>query len=140
RQPGLREAGGAGALSRGLQIPARPAQAAARGDAGGLRPGDRLAALPGAGGGELQGAEGAGAAVAQPGAGGRLIGIHSHGDDPGLEIIRRLWPDENPFTTDRHQLLRATKAELGPDARDFDFKAQPDDHALFRYTMHALPG
>ena len=72
--------------------------------------------------------------------GGRLIGIHSHGDDPGLEIIRRLWPDENPFTTDRHQLLRATKAELGPDAREFEFKAQPDDRALFRYTMHALPG
>src|SRR5579864_8570463 len=49
--------------------------------------------------------------------GGRLIGIHSHGDDPGLEIIRQVWPDENPFTTDRHALLRATKAALGSASR-----------------------
>ena len=45
--------------------------------------------------------------------GGRLIAIHSHGNDPGLDIIQRIWPGENPFTTDRHALLRATKAELG---------------------------
>ena len=31
--------------------------------------------------------------------GGRLIAIHSHGNDPGLEIIQRIWPGENPFTT-----------------------------------------
>ena len=49
--------------------------------------------------------------------GGRLIAIHSHGDDPGLEIIQRIWPGENPFTTDRHALLRATKAELGSAGR-----------------------
>ena len=49
--------------------------------------------------------------------GGRLIAIHSHGNDPGLEIIQRIWPGENPFTTDRHALLRATKAELGHGGR-----------------------
>ena len=53
--------------------------------------------------------------------GGRLIAIHSHGDDPGLEIIQRIWPGENPFTTDRHALLRATKAELGSAGRDLNF-------------------
>ena len=31
------------------------------------------------------------------GPGGRLIAIHSHGADPGLEIIQRLWPGDNPF-------------------------------------------
>jgi SAM-dependent methyltransferase len=71
--------------------------------------------------------------------GGRLIAIHSHGDDPGLEIIRRIWPDENPFTTDRHALLRATKAELGSAGRDLNFGAYADARSLFRYDMHTLP-
>ena len=71
--------------------------------------------------------------------GGRLIGIHSHGDDPGLEIIQRIWPGENPFTTDRHALLRATKAELGSAGRDLNFNAYADARSLFRYDMHTLP-
>jgi SAM-dependent methyltransferase len=71
--------------------------------------------------------------------GGRLIAIHSHGDDPGLEIIRRIWPGENPFTTDRHALLRATKAELGSAGRDLNFGAHADARSLFRYDMHTLP-
>src|SRR5439155_1125955 len=45
--------------------------------------------------------------------GGRLIAIHSHGHDPGLEIIQRVWPGEDPFTTHRHARLPAPKAELG---------------------------
>ena len=49
-------------------------------------------------------------AVRALGAGGRLLGVHSHGGDPGLEIIREIWPDENPFTTSRHDLLRALRA------------------------------
>ena len=71
--------------------------------------------------------------------GGRLIAIHSHGDDPGLEIIQRIWPGENPFTTDRHALLRATKAELGSAGRDLNFGAYADARSLFRYDMHTLP-
>jgi SAM-dependent methyltransferase len=71
--------------------------------------------------------------------GGRLIGIHSHGGDPGLEIIQRIWPDENPFTTDRHQLLRQTKAELGSAARGLNFNAYSDARSLFKYSMHTLP-
>jgi SAM-dependent methyltransferase len=71
--------------------------------------------------------------------GGRLIAIHSHGGDPGLEIIRRVWPGENPFTTDRHALLRATREALGPAGRDLNFSANSDARALFRYDMHTLP-
>ena len=73
------------------------------------------------------------------GAGGRLIAIHSHGHDPGLEIIQRVWPGEEPFTTDRHQMLRATKAELGSAGRDLNFGAYADARSLFRYDMHTLP-
>jgi hypothetical protein len=31
------------------------------------------------------------------GPGGRLIAIHSHGNDPGMEIIRRVWAGDNPI-------------------------------------------
>ncbi len=71
--------------------------------------------------------------------GGRLIGIHSYGDDPGLEIIRQIWPGEDPFTTDRHAILRATKAELGGAGRSLNFSAYADARSLFRYDMHTLP-
>ena len=73
------------------------------------------------------------------GPGGRLIAIHSHGNDPGLEIIQKVWPGENPFTTDRHQLLRTAKAELGGAGRDLNFSAYADARSLFRYDMHTLP-
>jgi hypothetical protein len=72
--------------------------------------------------------------------GGRLLGIHSCGDDPALEIIQKVWPDENPFTTNRHDLLATTKAVLGTDARDMTFTAGSDAKSIFRYDMHTLPG
>ncbi|MDQ5850294.1 MAG: hypothetical protein M3544_15155 [Pseudomonadota bacterium] len=73
------------------------------------------------------------------GKGGRLLGIHSHGHDPGLEIVQRVWPGENPFTQTRHDLMRATKAEIGKEARRYNFNAYADSRALFRYDMHTLP-
>ena len=57
--------------------------------------------------------------------GGRLLAIQSHGQDPGLEIVQRLWPDENPFKVDRHQLLAALKSELGRDARNYTLDGAP---------------
>jgi hypothetical protein len=71
--------------------------------------------------------------------GGRLLAIQSLGRDPALEIIQKLWPGEDPFQVDRHQLLAALKAELGRDAREFSLNAPPDDKAVFRYDMHTLP-
>jgi hypothetical protein len=71
--------------------------------------------------------------------GGRLIGIQSCGGDPGLEIVQMLWPGENPFKVDRHQLIAALKQELGRDVRDFQLHALPDDKSVFRYEMHTLP-
>jgi len=71
--------------------------------------------------------------------GGRMIAIHSHGRDPGLEIVQRIWPGENPFQTDRHSLLKATRAALGADGRDLNFNAYADNRSIFRYEMHTLP-
>ena len=73
------------------------------------------------------------------GKGGRLLGIHSYGRDPGTEIVQGVWPEENPFTSGRHDLLRAVKAELGKEARRYNFNAYADARALFRYDMHTLP-
>jgi hypothetical protein len=72
-------------------------------------------------------------------AGGRLIGIHSHGQDPGMEIIQAVWPGENPFSVSRHELLRAVKYELGSAGRDLNFNAYADNRSIFRYDMEALP-
>jgi SAM-dependent methyltransferase len=71
--------------------------------------------------------------------GGRLLGVHSHGADPGLEIIRRVWPGETPFISNRHDLLKGLKQELGKSRRDLNFNAYADKRALFRYDMHTLP-
>lgn len=73
------------------------------------------------------------------GPGGRLIGIHSRGEDPGMEIVRNVWPDDNPFITTRHDILKAVKLELGADARDLNFNAYSDKRSIFRYDMHTLP-
>ena len=73
------------------------------------------------------------------GPGGRLLGIHSHGGDPGLEIVRKLWPQENPFATGRHDLMRAVRSDLGKEARHFNLSPYADNRAVFRYDMHTLP-
>ncbi|MBL8319224.1 MAG: hypothetical protein JNJ42_12510 [Burkholderiaceae bacterium] len=73
------------------------------------------------------------------GTGGRLLGIHSCGNDPGLEIVQQVWPGEQPFVTSRHDVLSAVKHELGKDARHFNFNAYADNRAVFRYDMHTLP-
>jgi hypothetical protein len=73
------------------------------------------------------------------GKGGRLLGIHSYGRDPGVEIIEQVWPGEDPFGCSRHDILRATKAELGKDARRYNFNTYADARAVFRYDMHTLP-
>ncbi|MEE8544482.1 MAG: hypothetical protein V3T29_01580 [Alphaproteobacteria bacterium] len=71
--------------------------------------------------------------------GGRMIVIHSHGNDPGLEIIQRVWPGENPFQTNRHEILAALKKSLGRQQRDLNFNAYSDKRSIFRYHMHTLP-
>ena len=71
--------------------------------------------------------------------GGRLLAIQSAGKDPALEIIQRLWPGDNPFLHDRHQIMKAVKNELGPAGRELNFNVYADNRALFRYDMHTLP-
>jgi hypothetical protein len=71
--------------------------------------------------------------------GGRLLTVQSYGQDPGLEIVQQLWPNENPFQVGRHQLVAALKEELGPELEQFTIDDPPDDQAVFQYQMHTLP-
>ncbi|HEX5210776.1 MAG TPA: hypothetical protein VFW22_03460 [Pseudolabrys sp.] len=73
------------------------------------------------------------------GPGGRMIAIHSYGHDPGMEIIHKVWPEDNPFVHNRHDLLKEVKHELGSAGRDLNFNAYADQRSLFRYDMHTLP-
>ncbi|MEE2745667.1 MAG: hypothetical protein VX617_02175 [Pseudomonadota bacterium] len=71
--------------------------------------------------------------------GGRLVGIHSYGNDPGLEIIRGVWSRENPFITNRHDIMRELKREIGKNTKELNFNVFSDNRSLFRYEMHTLP-
>ena len=72
--------------------------------------------------------------------GGRLIVIHSHGHDPGLEIIQGVWPDEDPFQTNRHDLLDEANHQLSePGDENLVFETLTDEEAIFRYELHAMP-
>jgi hypothetical protein len=70
---------------------------------------------------------------------GRLLAIQSYGHDPGLEVVHRLWPDEDPFQVGRRELLAALRKELGREAKDYVLDVPADDESLFRYEMHTLP-
>jgi SAM-dependent methyltransferase len=73
------------------------------------------------------------------GPGGRLIAIHSHGGDPGHEIVQQMWLGDNPFVHDRHQIMKAVKQELGQAGRELNFNVNSDNRSFFRYDMHTLP-
>lgn len=69
--------------------------------------------------------------------GGRLIAIQSIGRDPGMEIINRIWPDENPFVTPRAVLIDEARKQLQDDT-ELNFENVPDDKAFFSYQLHTM--
>lgn len=70
---------------------------------------------------------------------GRMVVIQSTGRDPGMEIIRAVWPGEDPFVTPRQAILDELDHVLNADEQRFRFEGTADDDSLFRYEMHALP-
>ena len=72
--------------------------------------------------------------------GGRMVTVQSYGNDPGLEIINNIWPDEKPFKTSRDALLKEAKAQLNEsDDRDLVFRNIADKQSLFKYHLHTMP-
>ncbi|WP_420630554.1 hypothetical protein [Candidatus Leptofilum sp.] len=71
--------------------------------------------------------------------GGRMVVVQSTGHDPGMEIIRKIWPDEDPFWTPRHVLIKALRDSLGQSHPELTFDIFSDEHSLFTYQLHSLP-
>lgn len=72
--------------------------------------------------------------------GGRMITVQSYGNDPGMEIIHRLWPKDNPFHSGRKELLAETKSQLRePEDRGLRFYPGTDKQSLFQYHLHTMP-
>ncbi len=71
--------------------------------------------------------------------GGRMITIQATGQDPGMEIIRRVWPNEHPFQTPGPMLVRTLLERLKADTPRARFEADSADESLFRYGLHVMP-
>lgn len=71
--------------------------------------------------------------------GGRMLVAQSAGNDPGEEIVRAIWGEDDLFPVDRYALIEALRAELGADAARFDLNVPPGGDATLSYQMHTLP-
>jgi len=71
--------------------------------------------------------------------GGRALVAQSSGNDPALELVRRIWPDEDPFKVSRHELIEVLKERLGDDLENYGFHAISDSESIVSYKMHTLP-
>ncbi len=71
--------------------------------------------------------------------GGRMVTIQSTGQDPGMEIIRKVWPDEEPFKTPGPMLLEALMPRLAEAFPDRRYSGDIRRTNLFRYGLHVMP-
>lgn len=69
--------------------------------------------------------------------GGRLVGVHSRGGDPGMEIIRRVWPDIVPFPHGAAEILEEARHQLAD--LHLEVPAPADHTSTIRYEMHRMP-
>jgi hypothetical protein len=70
--------------------------------------------------------------------GGRLVGVHARGDDPGLEIIRAVWPGEDPFRHRRRAILEEAARQLSSNG-ELTFPDLSDEEAVFQFRLHTMP-
>jgi hypothetical protein len=70
---------------------------------------------------------------------GRLVVVQSTGHDPGMEIVRRIWPGDEPFATPRATLMKELDRQLNADGDEYHFENHDDATALFSYHLHAMP-
>ena len=71
--------------------------------------------------------------------GGRMITIQSTGQDPGMEIIRKVWPGEEPFLTPGPVLVQELRSRLASDYPEREFSIDSESHSFFRYSLHVMP-
>ena len=71
--------------------------------------------------------------------GGRMIVVQSTGQDPGMEIIRKVWSNEDPFQSPAPLLLDALRKSLGSEWPQRDYTSVVDTHSFFRFGLHIMP-
>ncbi|NCF29631.1 MAG: hypothetical protein GWP69_19795 [Gammaproteobacteria bacterium] len=71
--------------------------------------------------------------------GGRMVTVQSTGQDPGMEIIRKVWPDEEPFQTPGPMLLEALMPRLAEAFPNRRYSGDIRRTNLFRYGLHVMP-
>ncbi|MGU9956900.1 MAG: hypothetical protein ACNYPI_04465 [Arenicellales bacterium WSBS_2016_MAG_OTU3] len=71
--------------------------------------------------------------------GGRMIAIQSTGQDPGMDIVRQIWPDEEPFQTPGSALIDCLHKNLAGVRDQYQFGKRYDENGLFRYFLHVSP-
>ncbi|MEM7251899.1 MAG: hypothetical protein AAF493_10780 [Pseudomonadota bacterium] len=71
--------------------------------------------------------------------GGRMITVQSTGQDPGMEIIRKVWPDEDPFQTPAPMLLDTLRRVLRDEFSDREFLSDLEATSFFRFSLHVMP-
>ena len=71
--------------------------------------------------------------------GGRMIAIQSTGQDPGMEIIRKIWPSEEPFQTPGPVLMQELRSRLEADYPEREFGIDSESSSIFRYSLHVMP-
>jgi hypothetical protein len=71
--------------------------------------------------------------------GGRMITVQATGQDPGMEIIRKVWSDEEPFQTPGPMLLEALMPRLAKAFPSRRFSSDIRHTNLFRYGLHVMP-
>ena len=55
-----------------------------------------------------------------------------------MEIVKALWPEDDPFPTPRHALLEALKQRLGGPAADLVFDPLDDGDSLFQFNLRVM--
>lgn len=72
---------------------------------------------------------------------GVMIGVQATGQDPGMDIVREVWPGERPFQTPGPTLVRLLIERLTrtlPERRYLE-RTGAGETGLFRYHMHTMP-
>jgi len=68
--------------------------------------------------------------------GGKFVLVHSCGNDPGFEIIKKIWPKEDPFPSKGNEIIKYMKKNLEASIlKNIKFK-KPQ---IFRYNLRVLP-
>ena len=68
--------------------------------------------------------------------GGKLILVHAFGNDSGMEIIQKIWPNDNPFSSLAKDIVACLKDTLHGDLLN---KLKFQSPETFRYNLRALP-